>query len=67
MQISLAHSRNAGAVLSARFRPRARGLLFEVRVPNDVTLRTFAETDAGRSAPTQRRQVMVQALPCGGE
>ena len=25
----------------------ARGLPFEVRVPNDVTLRTFDETDAG--------------------
>ena len=25
----------------------ARGLPFEVLVPNDVTLRTFAETDAG--------------------
>jgi DNA-damage-inducible protein J len=27
----------------------ARGLPFEVRVPNDVTLRTFEETDAGEN------------------
>ncbi len=27
----------------------ARGLPFEVRVPNEVTLRTFAETDAGEN------------------
>ncbi len=26
-----------------------RGLPFEVRVPNDVTLRTFEETDAGEN------------------
>ncbi len=27
----------------------ARGLPFEVRVPNEVTLRTFQETDAGEN------------------
>ncbi len=27
----------------------ARGLPFDVRIPNDVTLRTFEETDAGEN------------------
>lgn len=39
------------------------GLLFEVRIPNAVTLRTFAETDAGENiVPCENAQDMFARL-----
>lgn len=40
-----------------------RGLPFSVRIPNEVTRRTFAETDAGQNvAPYESAEDMVSRL-----
>ena len=41
-----------------------RGLPFEVRVPNDVTLRTFEETDAGENLVRCENAQELCAKPC---
>ena len=41
----------------------ARGLPFEVRIPNQVTLKTFQETDAGQNIiPCEDAQEMFDKL-----
>lgn len=41
----------------------SRGLPFEVRIPNAITLRTFAETDAGENiVPCENAQDMLARL-----
>lgn len=40
-----------------------RGLPFDVRIPNEVTLRTFADTDAGKNlVPCEDAQDMFARL-----